>query len=84
MKRVVEYRKLLEVDKNVTLKELKTIYRNSMKDAHPDKFVNDPEESVLTTLLRLITDYRYSQYEQAQRDLDKSLEKDLSSDSQKN
>ena len=41
MKRVVEYRKLLEVDKNVTLKELKTIYRNSMKDSHPDKFVND-------------------------------------------
>jgi curved DNA-binding protein CbpA len=41
MKRVVEYRKLLEVDKNVTLKELKTIYRNAMKDSHPDKFVND-------------------------------------------
>ena len=41
MKRVVEYRKLLEVDKNVTLKELKTIYRNAMKDNHPDKFVND-------------------------------------------
>ena len=41
MKRVIEYRKLLEVDKNVTLKELKTIYRNSMKDSHPDKFVND-------------------------------------------
>lgn len=41
MKRVVEYRKLLEVDKNVTLKELKSIYRNSMKDNHPDKFVND-------------------------------------------
>ncbi|MBY0485952.1 MAG: KTSC domain-containing protein [Flavobacteriaceae bacterium] len=41
MKRVVEYRKLLEVDKNVTLKELKAIYRNSMKDNHPDKFVND-------------------------------------------
>jgi curved DNA-binding protein CbpA len=43
MKRIVEYRKLLEVDKNVTLKELKTIYRNSMKDSHPDKFVNDEE-----------------------------------------
>jgi transcription elongation factor GreA-like protein len=41
MKRVVEYRKLLGVDKNVTLKELKTIYRNNMKDNHPDKFVND-------------------------------------------
>ena len=43
MKRVIEYRKLLEVDKNVTLKELKTIYRNCMKDCHPDKFVNDYE-----------------------------------------
>jgi hypothetical protein len=43
MKRVIEYRKLLEVNKDVTLKELKTIYRNTMKDAHPDKFVNDEE-----------------------------------------
>ena len=43
MKRVVEHRKLLGVDKTATLKELKTIYRNTMKDAHPDKFVNDEE-----------------------------------------
>lgn len=41
MKKLGEYRKLLEVDKNVTLKELKIIYRNTMKDAHPDKFIND-------------------------------------------
>ena len=41
MKRVIEHRKLLGVDKTVTLKELKTIYRNTMKDSHPDKFVND-------------------------------------------
>lgn len=41
MKRVIEYRKLIGVDKDVTLKELKNIYRNTMKDAHPDKFVND-------------------------------------------
>ncbi|KFF24346.1 KTSC domain-containing protein [Chryseobacterium vrystaatense] len=41
MKRVGEHRKLLGVDKNVTLKELKTIYRNTMKDSHPDKFAND-------------------------------------------
>jgi DnaJ-class molecular chaperone len=31
----------LGVDQNVTLKELKTIYRNAMKDTHPDKFIND-------------------------------------------
>ena len=43
MKRVVEHRKLLGVDKTATLKELKTIYRNTMKEAHPDKFVNDEE-----------------------------------------
>ena len=41
MKRVIEYRKLLNVDKDVTLKALKTIYRNAMKEAHPDKFVDD-------------------------------------------
>ncbi|SMP10205.1 KTSC domain-containing protein [Chryseobacterium profundimaris] len=41
MKKLGEYRKLLEVDKNVTLRELKTIYRNTMKDTHPDKFIND-------------------------------------------
>lgn len=41
MKRIVEYRKLLNVDKTVTLKELKTIYRNAMKESHPDKFSGD-------------------------------------------
>ncbi|HWR93587.1 MAG TPA: KTSC domain-containing protein [Flavobacterium sp.] len=43
MKKIVEYRKLLEVDKTVTLKELKSIYRNAMKESHPDKFHNDEE-----------------------------------------
>lgn len=41
MKRIGEHRKLLGVDKTATLKDLKTIYRNTMKDTHPDKFVND-------------------------------------------
>ena len=43
MKRVGEHRKVLGVDKTATLKDLKTIYRNTMKDSHPDKFVNDEE-----------------------------------------
>jgi DnaJ-class molecular chaperone len=37
MKKIIESRKLLGVDKDVTLKDLKTIYRNFMKDWHPDK-----------------------------------------------
>lgn len=41
MKKIVEYRKLLNVEKTVTLKELKNIYRNAMKESHPDKFQGD-------------------------------------------
>ncbi len=41
MKKIVEYRKLLNVDKTVELKDLKTIYRNAMKSSHPDKFQGD-------------------------------------------
>ena len=41
MKKIVEYIKLLDVDKTVELKDLKTIYRNAMKTNHPDKFSGD-------------------------------------------
>ena len=41
MKKIVEYRNLLNVEKTVALKELKTIYRNAMKESHPDKFHGD-------------------------------------------
>lgn len=37
MKKVIEYRKLLGVDKAVTLVELKSVYRNFMKEYHPDR-----------------------------------------------
>ncbi len=41
MKKIVEFRKLLNVEKTVELKDLKTIYRTAMKEAHPDKFQGD-------------------------------------------
>jgi hypothetical protein len=41
MKKIVDYRKLLGVEKTVDLKELKTVYRNLMKEWHPDKFNGD-------------------------------------------
>lgn len=41
-KKIADYRKLLNVTKTATLKELKTIYRNSMKEDHPDT-ISDPE-----------------------------------------
>lgn len=37
MRKIIEYRKLLGVDKEVTLSELKSVYRNFMKEYHPDK-----------------------------------------------
>ena len=43
MKKIIESRKLLGVDKDVELKELKTIYRNFMKDWHPDKFQDNAD-----------------------------------------
>jgi curved DNA-binding protein CbpA len=38
MKKIIEYRKLLGVEKDADLKELKSVYRNFMKEWHPDKF----------------------------------------------
>ncbi|WP_310377669.1 KTSC domain-containing protein [Flavobacterium sp.] len=43
MKKIVEFRKLLNVDKTAELKDLKTIYRNAMKESHPDKFQGNEE-----------------------------------------
>ncbi|MBC7485186.1 MAG: KTSC domain-containing protein [Cytophagaceae bacterium] len=43
MKKVADYRKLLNVDKTVELKELKSIYRGLMKEWHPDKFSGNDE-----------------------------------------
>ncbi len=41
MKRIQEYKKLFEVTSATDLKELKTTYRNLVKEWHPDKFMED-------------------------------------------
>lgn len=46
MKKIIEYRKLLEVSKDAELQELKTVYRTMIKTWHPDKF-RDSEEHKL-------------------------------------
>ena len=43
MKKIVDYRKLLEVDKNADLQTLKSVYRTLMKTWHPDKFVDSAD-----------------------------------------
>lgn len=46
MKKIVDYRKLLNVNEAVELQELKTIYRGLMKTWHPDKFQDDAESKL--------------------------------------
>ena len=46
MRRIVNYRKVLGVSEAAELRELKTVYRNLMKDWHPDKFQDKPEEKL--------------------------------------
>ncbi len=41
MKRITEYRKLFNIEADVDLSTLKTLYRNLMKEWHPDKFIED-------------------------------------------
>ena len=53
MKKIVEYRKILNVTKDATLKELKSIYRNSMKENHPDKFTNEEDKLAVEELSTL-------------------------------
>jgi DnaJ-class molecular chaperone len=43
MKKISEFRKLLGVDEKVELKDLKSVYRNFMKQWHPDKFQDENE-----------------------------------------
>ncbi len=45
MKRINEYKKLYKVEKAIDLKELKSTYRNFVKEWHPDKF-QDPEKKL--------------------------------------
>ncbi|GHE49237.1 KTSC domain-containing protein [Sphingobacterium griseoflavum] len=43
MKKIADYRKLLDLDSKADLSALKSRYRQIMKECHPDKFVNDEE-----------------------------------------
>lgn len=53
MKKIVEYRKLLNVTKDVTLSELKAIYRANMKENHPDKFTDEEKKKEVEAISTL-------------------------------
>ena len=43
MKKIGDYRKLFEAEKDIDLKDLKVKYRSLMKEYHPDKFPGNTE-----------------------------------------
>ena len=45
MKRINEYKKLFNVEKEIDLKQLKSTYRNLVKEWHPDKFQAGDEKA---------------------------------------
>ncbi len=45
MKRILDSKKLFGLTGNVDLSELKTIYRNLMKEWHPDKFQDEEQKA---------------------------------------
>lgn len=61
MKRVGEYRKLYNADATTDLKQLKTTYRNLVKEWHPDKFQNGhPQaEEAEAKSLKIIDAYHF-------------------------
>ena len=46
MRRILNYRKVLGVHEAAELKELKSVYRNLMKDWHPDKFQDNHDRKL--------------------------------------
>lgn len=61
MKRIAEYKKLFSIEKEIELKELKSTYRNLVKQWHPDKFQEgDPmrEEAEIQSR-RIIDGYHF-------------------------
>jgi DnaJ-class molecular chaperone len=46
MKRINEYKKLFSVEKEMTLKQLKSSYRNLVKEWHPDKFQKGDDKAI--------------------------------------
>ncbi|HTD97940.1 MAG TPA: KTSC domain-containing protein [Mucilaginibacter sp.] len=46
MKKIIDYRKLLGVNKEAELQELKVVYRSLMKTWHPDKFQDNAENKL--------------------------------------
>lgn len=56
MKRINEYKKLFSIEAEADLKQLRTTYRNLVKEWHPDKFQEEEEKTEAEQKSRQIID----------------------------
>ncbi len=57
MKRINEYKKLFQIDKEIDLASLKLMYRKLVKQWHPDKYLDeDPLKAEALVMGRQVTD----------------------------
>jgi len=47
MKRIIEYRRLLDIKPDTDLGGLKSTYRSLIKEWHPDKFIDDDVQKAI-------------------------------------
>lgn len=61
MKRIGEYKKMFGIEGDMSLKFLKTTYRNLVKEWHPDKFQSGDEKAVEAELMsrKIIDGYHF-------------------------
>ncbi|WP_179019527.1 KTSC domain-containing protein [Winogradskyella forsetii] len=61
MKRITQYKKLFSIEGSLDLKELKTSYRNLVKEWHPDKFQegDDKQEEAELKSRQIIDGYHF-------------------------
>lgn len=61
MKRINDYKKLFKIEKDIDLQELKTTYRNLVKEWHPDKFAqnHDLAEEAAERSKQIIDGYHF-------------------------
>lgn len=61
MKRINEYKKMFSVENEMTLKQLKTEYRNLVKEWHPDKFQAGDDKAIEAELMsrKIIDGYHF-------------------------
>ncbi len=74
MRRVNEYKRLFKIEKDIELKEIKTTYRNYVKEWHPDKFQDQDKKIEAEEVTKKIVDAYHFLVSIAPETIEKNVE----------